>query len=389
MDQILKVASPLSPPMPRGVILTAHAGSMVEPGRIIIAGGVAVPAQEGVLQSTAVPPLNAIGRNLTLPQSVILAPGNRLLQRASAFSVADADEDCSCDDCACEESCECCCDCSCSQEPPAVFADVRHWGCTTCDNSKESVIGVFVEGIEDPTPEEQVTSDRLSGIRYLCRHYGGESWLYRGEFSPSKTKGLAETIFERLRNRICSNSYWDRARSKTRKYWAYCDPITVDLFGFSRGGATVTRVATLLSEDWKCPDCPGMPPRGPFIVRFLGVIDPHGEFVEGTGVLPPNVENFFAAYGTRAKWPNKPTIIEVPRSPDSALRTYWTDPYDLPHGEMDDFDPRRLDKDPSTGMEGQYENSPTNNLIKTYRSFVSGNEFDPEHDNGPCRMENR
>ncbi|MCE9581738.1 MAG: hypothetical protein K8T20_04390 [Planctomycetes bacterium] len=203
-----------------------------------------------------------------------------------------------------EECCECCCyD---RAEPPLKFFKPAA-ECDACEVSEPLTVGVFIDGQAATSSFDQWEEHKKSsGIRDLCARYPhDEKWLYVGRFGPIETLALARAIADKLKEEICRRSWWNREEG----VWRSCHPVTIDVFGYSRGGATAVRIASLLNEKWNCDKCPDAKPRGPAHVRFLGIVDPYGVIipevvdVPGTNVLPGNVQDFYSAYSsTNRNW---------------------------------------------------------------------------------------
>ncbi|KAF0244132.1 MAG: hypothetical protein FD180_2793 [Planctomycetota bacterium] len=248
-----------------------------------------------------------------IPQDLVLTPQSEWKNRPGIQVITgDHGPDCCCVCCCCKEP-----------EPPLIFMGPEK-DCP-CPRARKSVIGVFIDGITNSRDllkspatheENQRKTDRDSAIRDLCTRYGGESWLYRGLRMPFDAESQASTIADALIDRICRNHRWIQSESR----WEKCEPIEIDLFGFSRGGATAVLVAHHLSKRFKCLDCPHAEPLGPFTVRFLGIIDPEGRAlpdigifprrdIDGTDMMPSNVKYFYAAYSDRHTfW----TFVDLP-----------------------------------------------------------------------------
>jgi hypothetical protein len=285
---------------------------------------------------------------------------------------------------------ECCCVCCCCKEPELIFASPGKRNCRSCKPEKEESIGVFVTGrAEARNPEwsleewkeKQRVADDTSGITKNCARYRGESWLYNGQFGPIETKDLSNEIADRPKQKICEKYYWDdKAR---RPHWRLCSVLNIDLFGFSRGAATVLRVAELLNKEFECPDCPDIEDKLPrFLVRFLGIIDPFSWMapkagplpeirIPGTpGSVPSNVLHFFAAY-SKNPWASH---VDLPDEddPSSSTKAVEDPRYEIPHGEMDD--------------DG---GDPMTSLLKNYNESVPKSEqIDPTGKGTPCEPVN-
>ena len=158
---------------------------------------------------------------------------------------------------------------------------------------------MFIDGVpgKGGTPEDKAGSV----MKYQCARYPGESHYYIGEFMPGAANAQAEDIVEMLLEKVCFN---------TRKVAGHLDrcKVYIDLFGFSRGGATAVRVAHRLNEEFKCSRC-GVEDQK-FLaqwVRFLGIIDPDNTgmkmwpFFVWKEAIPDNVAHYFVAYSDKGR----------------------------------------------------------------------------------------
>ena len=277
---------------------------------------------------------------------------------------------------------ECCCECCCQEpEPPLIV--MRPASDCPCPRAQKTVIGVFIDGITNSrnlldAPEtherKQRDTDDESAIRDLCTRYGSESWLYRGLRMPFDAESQARKIADALIDRICRNHQWIQSERR----WEQCEPIEIDLFGFSRGGATAVLVAHHLGKKFSCPDCPSAEPLGPFTVRFLGIIDPEGRAlpdigifprrdIDGTDRLPSNVKYFYAAY--------------------SDQHTLWTSvDHSAPAGKSMELEDELVTKDFHISHEkmGKAGFGPASEMEKFYEKNISDPEIPDSTSDVPC-----
>ncbi|TAK35124.1 MAG: hypothetical protein EPO30_11980, partial [Lysobacteraceae bacterium] len=229
---------------------------------------------------------------------------------------------------------DCCCMCCCCEE--AEVPVLYHPGdeCELCQVSEPLTLGVFIDGQSaTSTPEEWQEHKRNSGIRDLCAKYPHEKWFYVGWWSPGATIDLAEEIADRLKEEICKRSWWDRSA----RVWRSCHPVTIDLFGYSRGAATAVLIARELNRKWSCEKCPEATPRGPAHVRFLGIIDPYGSWVAGTRDLPGNVRFFYSAYSDRNRaWTQVASAWDSEHFDRTERNVDAGNMFPLEHDKMDD-----------------------------------------------------
>lgn len=257
-----------------------------------------------------------------VPESLALTP-QAAWKSHSGIQVITGDHgpDCCCSRCCCPEPAE---------APTAYYTTVRP-DCP-CNTKEERTIGVFLDGIEKGDPKLYAQGSIMS---YLCKRYKGETLYRLGTADPLATDEIVQQVVKSLKYAACWMVGSDPPSSGFLKE---CAPLTIDLFGFSRGGLMTMMVADHLNKEFECERCQLSYTFPKLNIRFLGVVDPNYYFFSGYESVPTNVRHVWTANSKESSSPLTAEFYSTRIKDTPGREGTFKDAgrYSLEHGEMGD-----------------------------------------------------